>query len=195
MKIICLAVVAFICIPLWLMAQETPAGLKVNATAPGFSARNQYGNIISLGDELKKGPVVLVFYRGQWCPHCNKHLKLLEDSLSFITAKGATVIAVTPEQPENISKTIDKTKASYSILADDSLKIMKSYGVAFAVDEKTIEKYKQYGIDFANANGNNGANLPVPALYIIDKNGKITYRYFNSNYTKRSSIAEVLAQL
>ena len=177
-------------------AQEIPKGLHVNDSAPEFTATDQDGKTISLKDELKKGAVVLVFYRGQWCPHCNKHLKKLEDSLSFVTAKGAGVIAVTPEKPENIAVTVEKTKASYPILFDDGLKIMKSNDVAFAVDDKTIERYKNYGIDFIKVNGDtNGAHLPVPALYVINKEGKIVFRHFDKDYTKRPSVAEILAHL
>ena len=176
-------------------AQDAPKGLRVNDAAPAFAAKDQKGNTISLKEQLKKGPVVLLFYRGQWCPYCNKQLKRMEDSLSLITAKGATVIAVTPEKPENIVKTIQKTNASYSILYDEGLKILKSYDVAYALDEKGIARYKSYGIDFAQANGSNGANLPVPALYIIGKDGKISYRYFDADYTKRPSVAEILSNL
>ena len=190
-----LLVLSFFSITLAIVAQDTPKGLVVTDIAPAFSAKDQNGKMISLSEELKKGPVVLVFYRGQWCPYCNKHLKKLEDSLSFITAKGARLITITPEKAENISKTIEKTKATYSILYDDGLKIMKSYDVAFAVDEKTVEKYKGFGIDFTQANGENGANLPVPALYIIGTDGKISYRYFDTNYTKRASVAEIIDHL
>lgn len=72
---------------------------------------------------------------------------------------------------------------------------MKGYDVAFAVDEKTIEKYKNYGIDFNEANGSNGANLPVPAVYIINQDGKIIYKYFDTDYKKRPSVAELLKHL
>ncbi|MEO6537955.1 MAG: peroxiredoxin-like family protein [Ferruginibacter sp.] len=176
-------------------AQHEPKGLNVNDKAPEFSAVDQNGKPFELKKELNKGSVVLVFYRGQWCPYCNRQLKELEDSLSLMTAKGATLVAVTPEKSDNISKTIEKTKASYPILYDDGLKIMKSYDVAFSVDEKTIEKYKGYGIDFTKANGDNGANLPVPAVYIINKEGKVVYRYFDKNYSKRASVAEILQYL
>ena len=95
----------------------------------------------------------------------------------------------------NIKKTIDKTKAAYSIIEDKSMAIMKSYQVNFAVDEKTIEKYKTYGIDFDKSNGSNGANLPVPATYIIGKDGKIKYAFFNPDYRQRPSVKEILANL
>lgn len=177
-------------------AQDDPKGLDVNDTAPDFTAKDKDGNSINLKDQLKKGAVVLVFYRGQWCPYCNKQLKKLEDSLSLIADKGASLIAVTPEKPESIAETIEKTKATYPILFDDGLKIMKSYDVSFAVDEKTIGKYKGYGIDFIKANGEtNGANLPVPAVYVINMEGKIVFRHFDKNYTKRASVAEIIDHL
>ena len=176
-------------------AQEGPKGLNVHDKAPAFSAKDQYGKQIKLEEQLKIGAVVLVFYRGQWCPYCNRQLKALEDSLSFITEKGAKLIAVTPEKPENISKTISKTKATYPILFDEGLKIMRDYDVAFSVDDRTIEKYKGYGIDFTEVNGSNGAKLPVPAVYIINKSGEIIYRFFEADYRKRPSVKEVLDHL
>jgi peroxiredoxin len=168
----------------------------VNDKAPDFKAKDQSGKPVNLEEQLKKGPVVLVFYRGQWCPYCNKQLKKLEDSLSFITSKGATLIAITPEKPENISKTIKKTNASYPIVFDDGLVIMKKYDVAFEVDKKTVERYKGYGIDFTEVNGaNNNEHLPIPALFVIDKQGTIVFRHFDPDYTKRASVADILAHL
>ena len=91
-------------------AQESPKGLDVNATAPDFTAKDQSGAVINLKEKLKKGPVVLIFYRGYWCPYCSKQLKKLEDSLLQITNKGATLIAITPEQSENIRMSVEKSK-------------------------------------------------------------------------------------
>ncbi len=159
---------------------------------------NGYGviNIYDLKNELKKGSVVLVFYRGQWCPYCNRSLKQLEDSLSQIKSKGATVLAITPEQQDNIAKTVEKTKASFTILHDEGLQIMKSYDVAYKVDDKTIELYKKNGLDFNEMNGQaNGANLPVPAVYVINKSGKIVYKYFDVDYRKRATVKDILAHL
>src|SRR5687767_11947064 len=97
-------------------AQEKPEGLFINSKAPDFKATDQYGHEIRLKDILKDSLVVLIFYRGQWCPYCNKQLKKIEDSLQLISDRGAKLIAVTPEKPEFISRTIEKTKASYSLL-------------------------------------------------------------------------------
>jgi peroxiredoxin len=186
---------AFLLGSLFTTAQMASTGLNVNDKAPNFKVKSNSGSMVSLKKELKKGPVVLIFYRGQWCPFCNKQLKKLEDSLSFITAKGAQVFAITPETGENVMKTVEKTKASFPVLSDSGMTIMTAYKVAFKVDDKTVEKYKGYGIDFDKANGANGANLPVPAVYIISKKGVITYRYFDTDYTKRASVKEILEHL
>jgi peroxiredoxin len=178
-----------------LSAQNFPKGLNVNDKAPAFTAKDQNGKEVSLQNELKKGSVVLVFYRGQWCPYCNKQLKQMEDSMVQIKAKGATVLTITPEKAENIDKTIAKTKATFPILHDDNLQIMKSYDVAFTVADKTVESYKKYGIDFAEVNGENGPNLPVPAVYVINKAGNIVYKFFDTDYKKRASIKDILEHL
>jgi peroxiredoxin len=178
-----------------LSAQEAPEGLFINSKAPDFKAKDQNGKEIRLKDILKKGKVVLVFYRGQWCPHCNKYLKKLEDSLQLIKDKGATLIAITPELPENISKTVEKTNAEYSILFDEDLKIMKAYDVEFEIPENVLSRYRSTGIKVDENNGKNGNFLPIPATYIIDKESTITYRFFQSDYKKRPSIQEILANL
>lgn len=188
--------VSFVCLSVSLFAQEDPKGLNLDEVAPPFEAKDQNGQMVRLKDHLQKGSVVLVFYRGQWCPYCNKYLMRLQDSISMITAKGASLIAVSPEVMENINKTIKKTRASYPVVHDKNLAIMKAYRVAFAVDQKTIDRYKNYGIDFSEANGaENGANLPVPAVYVINKEGKIVYKHFDKDYTKRASVAEIVQHL
>jgi peroxiredoxin len=178
-----------------LSAQTAPEGLFIASKAPDFKAKDQNGLEIHLKDLLKKGKVVLVFYRGEWCPYCNKELKRLQDSLQLIRDKGATLLAVTPETPENIIKTTGKTNAMFSILHDDNLKIMKAYDVSFEVPENTLTRYRNTGIDIEEANGKNGKFLPVPAVYIIDKESTITYRFFEPDYKKRPSVKEILSNL
>ena len=173
-------------------AQEAPEGLFLNSKAPDFKAKDQNGNEVRLKDLLKKGKVVLVFYRGQWCPYCNKYLSKLEDSLQLIKDKGATVVAVTPEKPESVALTIEKTKAEYAVLYDEDLKIMKAYDVEFEVPENTLTRYRNAGIKIDENNGKNGNYLPIPATYIIDKESTIVYRFFNQDYRKRPSIKEIL---
>lgn len=176
-------------------AQEAPEGLFIASKAPDFKAKDQHGTEVRLKDLLKEGKVVLVFYRGEWCPYCNKELARLQDSLQFIKDKGATLVAVSPEKPENVEKTVEKTKAEYSILYDEGLKIMKAYDVEFEVPENTLTRYRNSGIDIEKNNGKNGKYLPVPAVFIIDKESTITYRFFEPDYKKRPSVKELLDNL
>lgn len=187
--------IAFVLSGYFVFGQEAPEGLFLNSKAPDFKAKDQYGKDIRLKDLLKKGKVVLVFYRGEWCPYCNKNLQRLEDSLQLIIDKGATLVAVSPEQPESIAKTIEKTKAKYSVLHDENLKIMKAYEVEFEVPENALKRYRNGGIKIDEINGKNGNYLPVPATYIIDKESTITYRFFNQDYKKRPSVKEILDHL
>ena len=194
MRFIFFAIIAFF--PLTLLhAQQNPEGLFINAKAPDFKGTNQKNEEVRLKDLLKKGNVVLVFYRGQWCPYCNRQLSRLEDSLQFILDKGAQLVAVTPEKPESIFKTIEKTKAHYPIIFDKDLKIMKAYNVAFEVPENTLNRYMSSGLDIVSNNGTNGKYLPVPAVYIINQQMEIIYRFFDTDYKKRPSVMELVSHL
>jgi len=165
---------------------------KTGDTAPAFTAVSHTGSNITVP---QKGITILLFYRGYWCPFCNKQLSALNDSLALLQEKGASVVAVTPEKFESVSKTIEKTKADFTIISDTSNSILKSYGVDFKVDDNTVERYKKFGIDFTAVNGNSENTLPVPAVFIIDKDGKFKYIWFDKDYRKRPSVKELLEQL
>jgi peroxiredoxin len=178
---------------LQLMAQT---GLKSGENAPEFTAKDNTGKTIDLKALLKTHKaVVLFFYRGQWCPYCNKQIKHLQDSLQLLTAKGAYVIGVTPETAENIAKTVDKTHASFSMIEDKGYKIMKDYQVNYIVDEVMFGKLKKYGVDLEQNNGNTDHVLPVPATYVINHSGKIVFVHFDKDYTKRASVSTLLNTL
>ena len=173
----------------------TATALAVGSAAPLFTAKDADGRTIDLKQLLKKGPVVLYFYRGQWCPFCNKQLSQLQDSLGQLTAKGAQVVVVSPETQENIGKTVAKTKARFPIVHDQGFAIMKAYRTAFTVQPDVVAKYKGFGVDLLAANGADAAVLPVPATYIIGKDGKIKYAFFNTDYRRRVSVRAVAAAL
>lgn len=173
-------------------AQEKPEGLFINSKAYDFKAKDQNGKDVILKDMRKKGPVVLVFYRGNWCPYCNRELKRLQDSLQLITAKGGQLVAITPEGKEGVDSTIAKTGATFSIISDDEMKISSHYGVVFKVDDRTVGRYKNAGIDLLKINNTKEAFLPVPAVYVINEDGAVTFRYFNEDYRKRISVKELL---
>ena len=150
--------------------------LPVGKKAPFFSGKDQNGNEIKLSKILSEGPVVLVFYRGEWCPYCEKHVSEIQENLNAINKKNGQVVLITPEQPESIKKMIKKTDASFPIIHDKNYSIMKAYKVAFKPE-------KHDGM------------LPVPATYIIDTSGNIAWYHFDKDYKFRSSIEDILGNL
>ena len=172
-----------------IFAQDT---LELFSKAPKFETKNNNEEKLTLESLIKNGPVVITFYRGQWCPYCNKHMSDLQDSLSFINNAGATLIAITPEKNTEINKTIKKSDASFNIIYDKNHKIMDAYKVSFI--SKGFKKYLHIliGININKASGNRDNILPIPATYIIDSNGIIIGRHFDKDYTKRMSVAEIL---
>lgn len=179
-------------------AQEKPEGLFINSKAPDFKAKDQNGNEIVFKDLRKKGNVVVVFTRGSWCPYCNKFLKRLQDSTELIQAKHAQLIVITPETKEGIDSTIAKTGASFPIIYDSVMKITNGYNGAYRVEEKTVARYKNSNppIDLLKINNQRkDAYLPITAVYIVNTEGSVTFRYFDEDYKKRVSVKEILQAL
>ncbi len=172
------------------------SGLNVGDNAHLFEAVNQYGETVKLSGYLPKGKTVIIFYRGHWCPVCNKHLKVIQDSLELIYEKGAQVIAVSPEKPFLLKKTANKTSVEFNIVHDEDFKICDAYGVTFKPDEDQINLYNtMLGADLENAHSDDSERLPIPATYIIDQLGKVIWRHFDPDYKKRSSVKDILKHL
>ncbi len=172
-----------------------PFALKVGEMAPLFTATDQNQQEYSLKEELKKGPVLITFYRGQWCGYCNRYMSALQDSLPLLKEHNISVVAITPETQENVQKSIEKTSASFTIISDRGQEIMHLYKTLFALSDETIEKYKGYGIILPEVNTKNTWTLPVPATYLIDTDGKTIFSHFDEDYSKRASIKSVLNAL
>jgi peroxiredoxin len=168
---------------------------KVGDKAPAINSITHSSTTFNLANATKKGPVVVLFYRGYWCPFCSKQLQTLQDSLYLLINKNATVVAITPEKKESVDKTIEKTKANFTIISDTTNQLLKAYGVNFTLDDKTIERYKGFGVDFEKINANNENILPVPAVYIIDEKGNFKFIWFNKDYRKRPFVKELLEHL
>ncbi|MDJ0645055.1 MAG: peroxiredoxin-like family protein [Flavobacteriaceae bacterium] len=167
--------------------------LKVGEIAPEIKGTDQFGKNIDSENILKEQKILLLFYRGNWCPYCKKHLKKLSENLETLTKKGYYVVVVTPEKTEKTKETSDKVKAKYSIIHDKENKIMDAYKVTFEVTDKNVTSY--YGFTknkVASYNETNNNVLPVPATYIISKDGKISFVHYDPDYSKRASIDELI---
>ncbi len=186
-KILAIVCLLFTSVPLFA---QSP--LKVGDKAPVFNLKDNKGKQLDLKKILQENKsVVLFFYRGQWCPHCNKHIKNLQDSLQLLTNKGAYVIGVSPESSAGMDKTVAKNKVSFSMISDRNYSLMKAYGVDYIMETGLADRYKNGGLDIAVANGQTDYVLPVPATYIINKSGKIKYVFFEKDYKKRPSVSSL----
>lgn len=175
---------------------HVPRGLQVGEQAPDFVTTDSSGKEIRLYELLRQQPVILIFYRGVWCPVCIRYLSNLQDSLYLIEAKGARLLAITPEIPESVEKMRSYSQASFTIISDQHEQIMKNYDVWFDVTGFYQTKVKVGRLtDLENNNSQDSARLPVPATYIIDRSGKIIYRHFDIDYKERASVRTMLEQL
>ena len=171
-------------------------GMQVGDTVKDFSAIDLHDSIFTLSEALKKGPVVVIFYRGQWCPICNKHLSQLQDSIQMIYEKGASVIAISPEKSEFSKQTAEKTHASFSLLYDEGYKIADMFDVTFKPTSMTTFIYNTVlGAKLKTANTDDSQRLPIPATFIIGTDGKIVWRQFDPNYKNRSTVKDIVNNL
>ena len=181
-----------------VFAQQKPEGLFINSKAPDFKAKDQNGKEIVFKDLRKKGDVVVVFTRGSWCPYCNKFLRRLQDSSEMIKAKHAQIVVITPETKQGIDTVVAKTGATFPIIYDSLMKITNAYNGMYKVDDKALVRYKNSNpsIDLlAINNQKKDAYLPITAVYIVNDEGSITYRYFEEDYKKQASVKEILQAL
>ena len=175
-----------------LSAQINNEHLNIGDQAPLITGKDQNGKGINSAEILKNNKILLVFYRGNWCPHCRKHLTSLQDNLNDLNKKGYFVIVVTPENYEKTQETADKLSVTFSILHDQDNSIMNNYKVAYNVNKENIPNfYPAISKKLAEYNGNNSV-LPVPATYIIDRNNSITYVQYDPDYKNRSDFKEIL---
>ncbi len=171
-------------------------GLAVGDSIINFTAKDLNDSLFDLKAALKKGPVVVIFYRGQWCPICNRHLSNLQDSLQLIYDKGAQVVAISPEKSEFLKRTAEKTHASFSLLYDEDYKISQQFDVLFLPDAlKRITYNTILNANLKTTQSDDSERLPIPATFIIDTNGKIVWRHFDPDYKKRSTVAEILRNI
>lgn len=168
--------------------------LNVGDKAPNFTLNNALNKSISLYDELENGPVVLTWYRGGWCPYCNITLHYLQEKLPEFQKAGATLIALTPELPDNSLSTSEKNNLEFTVLSDVGNKIAKEFGVVFTLTEKVSSIYNT-GFGLNKVNGDESNELPLAATYVIDKKGVIQYAFLDADYRKRAEVSDIITAL
>jgi peroxiredoxin len=146
-----------------------------------------------MGDLYSQKQSILIFYRGGWCPYCNTHLAQIAEVEPKLRELGYQVLAISPDRPEELRKSVVKLDLTYQLLSDSDAELAKAFGLAFRVDDATVEKYREYRIDLNAASGRDHHILPVPAVYVIDRGGTIRFAHANPDYKSRLEGDKLLA--
>jgi peroxiredoxin len=168
---------------------------KAGDIAPSFSLKDPEGNVVSSEELLKKGPLVVSFYRGVWCPYCNMELQALEAAKPTFDKYGASLVAISPQSAPNSRKSVRQNNLTFPILSDVKGKIGAAFGLRFELPDYLIELYKNLRNDLPTFNDDPGWTLPMPARYVIGQDGRILYSEVNPDYTHRPEPEEMIPVL
>lgn len=178
------------------LASSMPSpGIKIGERAPDFYLNNAFGETISLKEELKKGPVVLVFYRGAWCPFCNMHLHALQGSLLEFKKYGAQLITITPQTPDKSIEQFKEKGHPFEVLSDLDSQVMKDYNLYFELPAELVEVYKNHGLDIEAFNGKGRNVLPIPGSFVIDTDGIVRAMQADTDYKVRMEPSAIIDAL
>jgi peroxiredoxin len=174
---------------------QAQRALKAGDKAPDFTLNDPDGKPVSLRALLAGGPLVVSFYRGVWCPYCNMELQALQSALPAILARGATLVAISPQTAPNSRRSQRDNKLDFTILSDVKSEVANAFGIRFALPHYLVEVYKAFKNDLPVVNDDPSWVLPMPARYVIDTDGLIAYAEVNPDYTKRPDPSELLPVL
>ena len=168
---------------------------KAGDAAPDFVLNDPDARPIASRDLLTKGPLVVSFYRGVWCPYCNLELQALQAALPGISARAASLVAISPQTAANSLKSQRDNKLSFPILSDVASEVANAFGIRFALPDYLVEVYRSFGNNLPAVNNDPSWVLPMPARYIIGRDGVIAYAEVNPDYTQRPDPPELLPVL
>jgi peroxiredoxin len=174
---------------------QAERALTVGDRAPRFRLPSATGQTVALDDLLADGPVVLTFYRGAWCPYCNIALRGLQQHHTDITARDVRLVAVSPQIPDESLTLTEKHSLAFDVLSDIGSDTAKQYGLAFDLPDDLAAVYDKLGFDLQHVNDGHPRTLPLPATYVIDRDGVIRWAFVNTDYTIRAEPADIIAAL
>jgi peroxiredoxin len=165
------------------------------APAPRFALPDATGVVVSLDRFLAQGPVVLTFYRGAWCPYCNLQLHAYQEILPELTRRGATLVAVSPQTPDNSLTMAEKEGLAFTVLSDAGNRVADQYGLAYTITDDVRAAGEQVGLDLAQFNGDATYRLPAVATFVIDPRGTIRFARVSGDYRWRTDPASLIEAL
>lgn len=168
---------------------------KAGDQAPDFVLPDTHDKCVSFSELLAKGPVVLSFYRGGWCPYCNLELRALQAALPELERLGASLVAIAPQTPDESLSTAQKNDLSFAVLSDAGSVVAKDFGIAFDLAEELRPIYKKFGHALPDKNGDQSWVLPIPATFVIDRDGAIAFAFVDIDYRNRLEPTDIISVL
>ena len=166
--------------------------VKVGERAPDFTLPDVFGKQVALSELLKHGPVVLTFYRGEWCPFCNLTLRAYQRILPQLQALGASLVAVSPQTPEHSLSTVEKKELTFTVLSDVGNIVARKYRLVFTLEQSFRTLYTTIGSDLPSFNGDPSWELPMPATFLITQDGTVRLAFVDEDFTHRLEPATLL---
>jgi len=169
--------------------------IGVGDTIPEARVADIQGRTVGLREIVAKRPTVVIFYRGGWCPYCNTHLGKLQSIESEVLAAGYQIVAISPDRPAELRKSLEKHGLSYDLFSDSTMDAAKAFGLAFTVENTTVVKYRLVGINLEKASGEKHHMLPVPAVFLVNTDRVIRFAHSNPDYKVRLDTDEILREI
>ncbi|MEY3210122.1 MAG: hypothetical protein RIT28_603 [Pseudomonadota bacterium] len=175
-----------------------PEGVGVPAGSPAPDAALEFaggGGAVSLKSLFADGPVLLVFYRGGWCPYCNYQVHELAQAWPEFQARGVTPVLVSVDRVDEATKTQASWEIPFPVLSDPTLNAHNAWNVSFAIDDETVKKYARFGIDLEASSGQTHHTVAVPSMFLIDRDGVVRWAHAELDYKTRPTVEQVLAAI
>ncbi|KAI9739953.1 MAG: hypothetical protein M1818_005009 [Claussenomyces sp. TS43310] len=166
--------------------------IKVGDTIPEFRLVNAVGDEVKSSDLLPQGPLLLSFYRGEWCPFCNLALVAMQKHLNDFKSKGVILVAISPELPNQSLTTVEKHNLKFPVLSDVGNVFSKQLGILFTQPDTLRPVFKYFGHDLEARNGDDTFAVPIPATLLVDTKGVVRNAYIEPDYTKRLETSTAL---
>lgn len=175
--------------------EAVKTALNVGASMPSFELKDATGKSVSSKSLLKEGNLVIVFYRGSWCPFCNTYLHTLQGRLADINAAGGKLVAISVENPDASMAIAKKHDLQYTVLSDPNLDTARKFKIVYSFSPELDKAYKGYGLDIAKHNNMEKPELPLAVTYVINQKGKIAYAFVEADYKKRAEPDAIIENL
>ncbi len=169
--------------------------LREGAQAPDFTLPDTRGNAVSLSHLLRQGPVVVTFFRGQWCPYCHLALRAYQQAVPQLQAGRATLVAISPQTPEHNKTLAEKLALTFALLSDEGNQVARAYGLVFTIDKALRRAHLRVGADLPVFNGTDAWDLPMAATFLVSRRGTVHLAFVDPDFTRRLDPSVIVARL